>query len=64
MRDGSHAQLHGTCGLGRDHLAMVVVEASNDGWSKGTGGSVEEKNEAKKNVESGSLEELRGVRVC
>nr|CAN60221.1 hypothetical protein VITISV_011850 [Vitis vinifera] len=39
--DDSHAQLHRTRDLGRDHLAMVVVEASNDGWSRGTGESVE-----------------------
>ena len=30
MGNDSHAQLHGTHGLGHDHPAMVVVEASND----------------------------------
>ena len=36
MGDGFHAQLHGTRSLGRDHLAMVVVEAlEDDGWRSG-----------------------------
>ena len=35
VRGGFHVKLHGTCGLGREHLAMVVVKASNDDlWSK------------------------------
>ena len=38
--------MHETRSLGRDHLAMVVVEASeDDGWSSGEGSGLREKKE-------------------
>ena len=55
MGDDSHVQLHGTHDLGRDHLTMVVVEALNDGWSIGTGESVEKKKEVERRKKNGEM---------